>query len=68
MKLSWHNSKEFLEHVWKCGLTCILKKFKFFYLKFKFLVLLDCFDILISKIILKILKNNLNIFLNKKLF
>jgi hypothetical protein len=68
MKLSWHNSKEFLEHVWKRGLTRVLKKFKFFYLKLIFLVFLDCFDILISKIILKIKKKNLNIFLNKKLF
>jgi len=42
--------------VWERGVNRVYKKFKFFLLKFNFLYILDCFDMLILKIILKKIK------------
>jgi hypothetical protein len=56
--------------VWKRGPTCISKKNEFFLLKINiFLVFLDRFDALISKIIFfKIKKYDLDAFLSEKHF
>jgi hypothetical protein len=41
------------EHVWKCSATGVSKNFNFFLFKMNFFMILDYFDMLISKIILK---------------
>jgi hypothetical protein len=41
------------ESVWKRGITRVFKKFNFFLLKINFLYVLDCFDVLILKMIFK---------------
>ena len=44
-----------LDPLWYCGWTCFLKNFNFnFFIKIKYsLYFLDCFDVLVSKIIFK---------------
>jgi hypothetical protein len=42
-----------LECIWKHGVNHVFFKFKLFLLKMIFLMFLDCFDVLMLKIILK---------------